>query len=80
MRGSIKRLVAFGSIATVALLIMVGVAAADTVGTDFDLFDDGTVNLQDGWKSSGGYDQEVVTNTVVPATFGPSLCACRMAT
>ena len=74
MKGSIKRLVAIGSIATVALLIMVGVAAADTVGTDFDTFNLGSVNGQGpGWKSGPTpYDQEVVDNSVAgaPASFG----------
>ena len=67
---SIKRL-AVAAVVLVALLTMAGAAGADTVGTDFESFTLGTVNLQDGWKSSGGYDQAVVTNGAgVPGAFG----------
>jgi uncharacterized repeat protein (TIGR01451 family) len=55
------------------------VAVADTVTTDFESFNLGTVNGQDGWTSSmpgdipalpNGYDQEVVSNSGAPAAFG----------
>jgi uncharacterized repeat protein (TIGR01451 family) len=66
------------ALATVGLLASSGVAAADTVTTDFEPpdFTLGTVNLQHGWKSAppgaipactpdptgGQYDQAVVAN------------------
>jgi uncharacterized repeat protein (TIGR01451 family) len=57
-----------------AVLLVCGVAAADTVTTTFEppTFVPGSVNGQDGWKSDvpgnipslpNGYDQEVVANT-----------------
>jgi hypothetical protein len=53
---------------TMALLAC-GVAVADTVTTDFERFNLGNVDGQDGWKSGvvppalpNGYDQEVVNN------------------
>ena len=63
------------------VLLVCGVAAADTVTTDFEppTFHPGTVNGQDGWKSAvpgdvpalpNGYDQEVETNVGAPAAFG----------
>ena len=60
-------------------LLACGVAVADTVTTDFDGFNVGTVNGQDGWKSAVpgnipslplGYDQAVVANSGAPAAFG----------
>jgi uncharacterized repeat protein (TIGR01451 family) len=61
------------------ILLVCGVAGADTVGTDFEGFTLGSVNGQDGWKSDvpgdipslpNGYDQEVVANTPpAPARF-----------
>jgi hypothetical protein len=57
------------------ILLVCGVAVADTVGTDFEGFNLGSVNGQDGWKSDvpgnipslpNGYDQEVVANTPPP--------------
>jgi uncharacterized repeat protein (TIGR01451 family) len=68
-------LAAFASVALAA-----GVALADTVTTDFESFQLGTVNGQDGWKSATptdnpialphGYDQEVVANNGAPPSFG----------
>lgn len=67
---SIKRF-AIVAVGLVVLLTMAGAAGAGTVSTSFDSFTLGTVNLQDGWKSSGGYDQAVVANGAgVPAAFG----------
>lgn len=62
-------------------LLATGVAAADTVTTNFEppTFRPGSVNGQDGWKSAvtgdvpalpNGYDQEVVVNSGAPAAFG----------
>jgi uncharacterized repeat protein (TIGR01451 family) len=62
-------------------LLPCGVAAADTVKTEFEapLFGLGSVNGQDGWKSATpfdipslphGYDQAVVANSGAPAAFG----------
>ena len=62
-------------------LLLCGVAAADTVETDFEvpLFHLGSVNKQDGWKSATpfdipslphGYDQAVVANSGAPPAFG----------
>ena len=60
-------------------LLACEVAAADTVETDFEVFERGTVNGQDGWKSAlpgnvpalpNGYDQEVVLNSGAPTVFG----------
>ena len=81
MRGSIKRLVAFGSIATVALLTIVGVAAADTVSTSFDGFTDGSVNLQERLEGAAAIFS--TTRKLSPTPFGvpgsaPSLCVCLM--
>jgi uncharacterized repeat protein (TIGR01451 family) len=65
-----------------AVLLVCGVAAADTVTSNFEppTFQPGTVNGQDGWKSAvpgnipslpNGYDQAVVVNTPpAPAAFG----------
>lgn len=67
---SIKRF-AIVAAGLVALLTIAGAAGADTAGTGFESFTLGTVNGQDGWKSSGGYDQAVVANGAgVPAAFG----------
>jgi uncharacterized repeat protein (TIGR01451 family) len=63
------------------VLLSCGVALAQTVSTDFEGFDLGTVNEQDGWKSAppgsgilgsptGEFDQEVVDNSGAPAAFG----------
>jgi uncharacterized repeat protein (TIGR01451 family) len=64
------------------VLLLCGVAAADTVTSTFEppSFHLGTVNGQDGWKSAvpgnipslpNGYDQAVVANTPpAPAVFG----------
>ena len=66
----------------VTVLLVCGVAAADTVATNFEGFALGTVDGQDGWKSAvpgdipslpNGYDQEVVANANIPgapAAFG----------
>jgi uncharacterized repeat protein (TIGR01451 family) len=60
-------------------LLASGVAVADTVTADFDSFNLGTVNGQDGWTSAvpgdipglpNGYDQAVVLNSVAPPAFG----------
>lgn len=60
-------------------LLASGVAAADTVTTNFEGFNLGTVNGQDGWKSAVpgnipslplGYDQAVVANSGAPEAFG----------
>lgn len=61
-------------------LVPCGVAAADTVETNFENFNLGTVNGQGGWKSAVpgqvgptlpfGYDQEVVKNSGAPPEFG----------
>jgi uncharacterized repeat protein (TIGR01451 family) len=64
---------------TFVALLTCGVAAADTVTTNFEAFQLGSVAGQDGWKSDvpvdipslpHGYDQEVVTNQGAPAAFG----------
>jgi uncharacterized repeat protein (TIGR01451 family) len=63
------------------VLLVCGVAAADTVTTTFEpsTFHPGSVAGQDGWRSAvpgnvpalpNGYDQEVVTNIGAPAAFG----------
>ena len=60
-------------------LLACGVAVADTVTTDFESFNLGTVNGQDGWTSAvrgdipalpNGYDQAVVLNSGAPPAFG----------
>jgi uncharacterized repeat protein (TIGR01451 family) len=66
-------------LATFAIAVLAGgVALADTVATNFESFNLGTVNGQDGWKSDvpgdipslpHGYDQEVVANNGAPASF-----------
>jgi hypothetical protein len=77
MKLSIERLVAIGSIALIALLVVAGAAVADTYTTDLESppFTTGTVNGQDGWHSAAGqpapsipalpngYDQEVVDSS-----------------
>ena len=70
-------------LATAAGMVLLGcgVALAQTVSTDFEGFDLGTVNGQDGWTSAppgsgilgsptGEFDQEVVANSGAPAAFG----------
>jgi uncharacterized repeat protein (TIGR01451 family) len=63
------------------VLLVCGVAAADTVTTTFEptTFHPGPVDGQDGWKSAVpgdipalpfGYDQEVVVNNGAPSEFG----------
>ena len=60
-------------------LLAGGVAVADTVTADFESFNLGTVNGQDGWTSAvpgdipglpNGYDQAVVLNDLAPPAFG----------
>jgi uncharacterized repeat protein (TIGR01451 family) len=65
-----------------AVLIVCGVAAANTVTTNFEppTFHTGSVNGQDGWRSAepgdllpqvpSGYDQAVVQNSGAPQAFG----------
>src|SRR3954453_6835630 len=79
-----RRTVIAGSLATFVgfALLACGAAVADTVKTDFESFNLGTVNGQNGWKSAppnvipmcpqtgGKYDQEVVSNSLPPAGFG----------
>jgi uncharacterized repeat protein (TIGR01451 family) len=63
------------------VLLVCGVAAADTVTTTFEptTFQPGSVDGQDGWHSAVpgdipalpfGYDQEVVANSGAPSAFG----------
>jgi hypothetical protein len=66
---ALARFVAIGSVALVALLMMVGAAGADTYTTGLESFVTGSVNGQEGWHSlpvppalPNGYDQEVVNN------------------
>jgi uncharacterized repeat protein (TIGR01451 family) len=77
MRRKFTMLVAAASM----VLLVCGVAAADTVTTNFEppTFNLGTVDGQDGWKSAVpgdipslpfGYDQEVVANAGAPGSFG----------
>ena len=64
-----RKLMALAAAVSMVLLVS-GVAAADTVTTNFEAFQLGTVNGQDGWKSTG-YDQEVDGNGAgVPDAFG----------
>src|SRR4051794_4730412 len=62
-------------------LLACGVAAAQTVSTDFEGLAPGTVNGKDGWKSAppgagipgsptGEFDQAIVANSGGPAAFG----------
>jgi hypothetical protein len=64
-----------------AILLVCGVAAADTITANFENppFHPGSVAGQDGWRSAvpgnvpalpSGYDQAVVTNVGAPAAFG----------
>jgi uncharacterized repeat protein (TIGR01451 family) len=65
---------------SMTLLVCCVAGAVSTVTTNFETFNLGTVNGQDGWKSAmpgdipslpNGYDQEVVANTPsAPAAFG----------
>ena len=74
-----RMLMVLATAASMALLAC-GVAAAQTVSTNFEDLDLGTVNGQDGWRSapSGGggpsptgeFDQEVVANSGAPDAFG----------
>ena len=67
--------------AAVMVLLACGVALAQTVSTDFEGFDLGTVNGQDGWTSAppgspilgsptGEFDQAIVANSGPPGAFG----------
>jgi len=70
-----------GLLATLVALLTCGVAVADTVTTNFETFQPGSVNGQQGWKSAplgalpscapigGHYDQAVVANSGAPAAF-----------
>jgi uncharacterized repeat protein (TIGR01451 family) len=75
-----RKFTVLAAVASMVLLVC-GVAAADTVTTIFEppTFHLGSVNGQDGWKSAVpgdipslpfGYDQEVVANAGAPGTFG----------
>jgi uncharacterized repeat protein (TIGR01451 family) len=75
-----RKFTVLAAVASMVLLVC-GVAAADTVTSNFEppTFDLGTVDGQDGWKSAVpgdipslpfGYDQEVVANAGAPGTFG----------
>jgi uncharacterized repeat protein (TIGR01451 family) len=76
-----RRTVVVLATAASMVLVVCGIAAADTVISAFEppTFHPGTVDGQDGWKSAVpgdipslpfGYDQEVVTNAGAPGTFG----------
>jgi uncharacterized repeat protein (TIGR01451 family) len=62
----------------VSIALLAGVAAADTATTDFESFNLGSVNGQQGWKSAtsgidspnGQFDQEVVKTGGTIPTFG----------
>ena len=59
----------------VVLCLLVGLgltAVADSLSVDFESYALGSVNGQDGWSSTGPYDQEVVLNGLgmAPASFG----------
>ncbi|MFZ2556238.1 MAG: hypothetical protein WAX57_05365, partial [Minisyncoccia bacterium] len=40
-------------------------AQADSLTVDFESYSLGTVNGQDGWTKTGGYDVEVVSSPVI---------------
>ena len=43
---------------------------ADSTAEDFEAFNPGSVDGQDGWRMTGSYDVEVITNTYGFASFG----------
>ena len=57
---------------TLVAVIGVGAARADTTAITFEspAYTPGSVDGQDGWSSTGSYDQEVVANTYGIASFG----------
>ena len=57
---------------TLVAVIGVGAARADTTAIAFEgpAYAPGSVDGQDGWSSTGSYDQEVVANTYGIASFG----------
>ncbi len=77
VRPVLPRKAIVGLLATAAtVLLTCGVAAADSVTTNFDNFALGSVDGQFGWKSAvpgnipsllNGYDQAVVANAAIPA-------------
>jgi uncharacterized repeat protein (TIGR01451 family) len=76
----VRRMLMVLATAVSMVLLVCGVAAADTVTTNFEAFQLGSVNGQDGWKSAppgaipgipgGKYDEQVVNNGGTTAGFG----------
>lgn len=58
------------SLSLVAVMALPFAALADTVGTNFESFTLGSVHGQQGWSSSGGFDQAIVTNSYGYGAFG----------
>ncbi len=51
-------------------LMMQTQVTADSAAEDFETFTPGSVNGQGGWRMTGSYDVEVITNTYGFASFG----------
>jgi len=71
-----RRRLAASAVAAVMTILLPASALADSLTVTFEspTYSPGTVNGQDGWSSTGPYDQEVVTNTYGYTTFdGQSL-------
>lgn len=65
-----KELLQAGSVLSLAAMLALPFGAlADTTSTGFENFALGSVNGQNGWVSTGGYDQAVVNNTYGYTTF-----------
>lgn len=60
------------AVAAASVLIFVALSYADSSAITFEspTYHIGSINGQDGWSSTGAYDQAVVTNTYGYASFG----------
>jgi len=67
-----RRSIRFATVFALAALTMIFVALsyADSAAVNFESYSLGSVNGQDGWSSTGGYDQAVVNNTYGYPSFG----------
>lgn len=57
-------------IVSCSMVLAFAAVAHASVSTDFESFTPGSVNGQDGWVSTGSYDDAVVANTYGFASFG----------
>ena len=74
MKASVFRrvLLPAASITVLVLAVFAGAVLADSFAINFESYTPGTVNGQDGWSSTGPFDQAIVNNSVLgaPGSFG----------